>query len=73
MKVDHPDPVPLAELESREVFNTDQCAAYLQVSEKSVQRMVQTGNFPHFKIGDLTRFRKTHINQWTDTHLRGVL
>ena len=47
-----------------------QVAAYLNVNERTVLKLVQDGALPGVKVGNQWRFRKAMIDTWLDDRLR---
>lgn len=54
-----------------EIMTVEEVASYVQVGIKTVERDVQSGIFPHFKLGSLTRFKKSVVDQWAEGKTRG--
>lgn len=49
-----------------EVLTTRQLAEYLQLSERSVYRLLERGEIPAVKVGGQWRFRKSAVDEWLD-------
>jgi excisionase family DNA binding protein len=49
-----------------------QLAAYLNVNERTVLKLVSKGELPGVKIGDQWRFRKAMLDTWLDDQMLGV-
>lgn len=49
-----------------------QLAAYLNVNERTVLKLVSRGELPGVKIGDQWRFRKAMLDTWLDDQMLGV-
>jgi len=49
---------------AKEVMTLEEVAEYLQVSEKSVLRMAQSGKIPAAKVASQWRFMRTVIDDW---------
>lgn len=49
-----------------------QVAAYLNVNERTVLKLVQEGALPGVKVGNQWRFRKAMIDTWLDDQMLGV-
>jgi PTS system nitrogen regulatory IIA component len=47
-------------------------AAYLNVNERTVLKLVQDGAIPGVKVGNQWRFRKAMIDTWLDDQLLGI-
>lgn len=56
-----------------EIMTPEECASYVQISKKTLERDVQAGVFPHFKIGRQTRFKKTAVDRWAEFKTQGDL
>jgi excisionase family DNA binding protein len=39
-------------------------SAYLNLKKKTVYRLVETGQIPHYRINTLIRFKKEEIDSW---------
>ena len=46
------------------LLTVDDLAAYLQVSTKTIYRMLRRGQLPCYRVGSLWRFRKEAIDRW---------
>ena len=51
----------------REILTIKQVADYLQLNEKTIYRIVKTGQIPCFKVGGSWRFKKPIIEKWIDS------
>jgi excisionase family DNA binding protein len=49
-----------------------QLAAYLNVNERTVLKLVQEGALPGVKVGNQWRFRKAMIDTWLDDQMLGI-
>lgn len=49
---------------AREVMTLDEIAEYLQVSQKSILRMAQTGKIPAAKVASRWRFMRSVVDDW---------
>lgn len=49
-----------------------QLAAYLNVNERTVLKLVQEGVLPGVKVGNQWRFRKAMIDTWLDDQMLGI-
>lgn len=49
-----------------------QLAAYLNVNERTVHKLVSDGSIPGVKVGNQWRFRKAMIDTWLDDQMLGV-
>jgi excisionase family DNA binding protein len=50
-----------------------QVAAYLNVNERTVLKLVSEGSLPGVKIGNQWRFRKAMLDAWLDDQMLGVV
>jgi excisionase family DNA binding protein len=50
-----------------------QLAAYLNVNDRTVLKLVQDGLLPGMKVGNQWRFRKAMIDTWLDDQMLGVM
>lgn len=69
MRSEYPQPKEATDLIDRiqaakEVMTLEEVAEYLQVSEKSVLRMAQSGKIPAAKVASQWRFMRTVIDDW---------
>ena len=46
-------------------------AELLKLSEKTIYRLAQRGEFPGFKVGGSWRFRRKDIDRWADQQIKG--
>lgn len=51
-------------MDTPEFLSVRQVAAYLQVSDKTVHRMVKAGRLPAGRVGGQWRFRRDEIDRW---------
>lgn len=51
-------------LVSEEVLNIKQLAERLQLSERTVYRLANTGEIPGFRVGKAWRFPRTQVDEW---------
>ncbi|MBI5546333.1 MAG: PTS sugar transporter subunit IIA [Deltaproteobacteria bacterium] len=49
-----------------------QLAAYLNVNERTVLKLVSEGSLPGVKVGNQWRFRKAMVDAWLDDQMLGV-
>lgn len=49
-----------------DLLTTRQLAEYLQLSERSVYRLLERGEIPALKVGGQWRFRKSAVDEWLD-------
>jgi PTS system nitrogen regulatory IIA component len=52
-----------------ELLTAKQLAEYLQLSQRSIYRLLERGELPATKIGGQWRFRKAAIDEWIDLHM----
>jgi nitrogen PTS system EIIA component len=52
-----------------DLLTAKQVAEYLQLSQRSIYRLLERGELPGIKVGGQWRFRKTAIDEWIDLHL----
>jgi PTS system nitrogen regulatory IIA component len=52
-----------------DLMTTKQVAAYLQLSERSIYRLLERGAVPAVKVGGVWRFRKSAVDEWLDVRL----
>ena len=53
-----------------DLLTTRQLAEYLQLSERSVYRLLEQGEIPALKVGGHWRFRKTAVDEWLDVRVQ---
>jgi PTS system nitrogen regulatory IIA component len=53
----------------RDLLTAKQLAEYLQLSQRSVYRLLERGELPATKVGGQWRFRKAAIDEWIDLHM----
>jgi len=53
-----------------DLLTTRQLAEYLQLSERSVYRLLEQGDIPALKVGGHWRFRKTAVDEWLDVRVQ---
>ncbi len=49
-----------------EFLNVDQIAEYLGIKKSSIYSKVERKEIPHYKVGNLLRFRKSDIDAWME-------
>ncbi|MEK7466480.1 MAG: PTS sugar transporter subunit IIA [Planctomycetota bacterium] len=54
------------------LMTVKQLAAYLNVNERTVLKLVADGSIPGVKVGNQWRFRKAMIDTWLDDQMLGV-
>jgi excisionase family DNA binding protein len=58
---------------SDRLMTARQVAAYLNVNERTVLKLVSEGSLPGVKIGNQWRFRKAMLDAWLDDQMLGVV
>jgi len=48
------------------LLTLDEAAALLQVSKRTLQRMIKISELPAFKVGGQWRLRETQLRQWVE-------
>lgn len=49
-----------------EPLNIKQLADLLQVSERTVYRLANSGEIPGFRVGNSWRFKRSRVEEWMD-------
>jgi excisionase family DNA binding protein len=52
--------------DSIRLLTLDEAAALLQVSKRTLHRMIKTNELPAFKVGGQWRLRETQLRQWVE-------
>jgi len=52
--------------ENIHLFTLAEAANILQVSTRTLQRMIRSGELPAFKVGGQWRVRETQLRQWVE-------
>jgi excisionase family DNA binding protein len=55
-----------AKFDDIRLLTLDEAAALLQVSKRTLQRMIKTSELPAFKVGGQWRLRETQLRQWVE-------
>jgi excisionase family DNA binding protein len=55
------------ELENIRLLTLSEAANLLQVSTRTLQRMIRNGDLPAFKVGGQWRVRETQLRQWVES------
>jgi excisionase family DNA binding protein len=55
------------ELENIRLLTLSEAANLLQVSTRTLQRMIRNGELPAFKVGGQWRVRETQLRQWVES------
>jgi excisionase family DNA binding protein len=53
-------------LEDMRLLTLAEAAALLQVSTRTLQRMIRSGGLPAFKVGGQWRLREAQLRQWIE-------
>ena len=54
-----------------DVMTVREVADYLKVKDRTIYRLVSSGEMPGFKVGGSWRFRKAEIDRWTESNAVG--
>jgi excisionase family DNA binding protein len=54
------------QLDNIRLLTLDEAAALLQVSKRTLQRMIKIHELPAFKVGGQWRLRETQLRQWVE-------
>ena len=54
-----------------DVMTVREVAEYLKVKDRTIYRLVANREIPGFKVGGSWLFRKTEIDQWTESNAVG--
>ena len=54
------------QLEDIRLLTLSEAAGLLQVSTRTLQRMIRSGELPAFKVGGQWRVRETQLRQWIE-------
>ncbi|HSE84773.1 MAG TPA: helix-turn-helix domain-containing protein [Candidatus Binatia bacterium] len=54
------------QLENIRLLTLSEAANLLQVSTRTLQRMIRNGELPAFKVGGQWRVRETQLRQWVE-------
>jgi excisionase family DNA binding protein len=52
--------------DSIRLLTLDEAATLLQVSKRTLHRMIKTNELPAFKVGGQWRLRETQLRQWVE-------
>ena len=53
-------------IENIRLLTLTEAATLLQVSTRTLQRMIRNGKLPAFKVGGQWRLRETQLRQWVE-------
>lgn len=53
-----------------DLLNPKQLAEYLQLSQRTVYRLLERGDLPAVKVGGQWRFRKAAVDEWLDVNMQ---
>jgi excisionase family DNA binding protein len=54
-----------------EVLNSKEAAAYLKISEKSLERLRNAKEFKYIQRGTLIRYRRSELDKWINSYQVG--
>ena len=54
------------DLENIRLLTLSEAAILLQISTRTLQRMIRNGQLPAFKVGGQWRVRETQLRQWVE-------
>lgn len=52
------------------LLTSEEAARYLNIHPKTIQKLARGGTIPALRIGDLWRFKKSHLDVWIDGQLK---
>jgi PTS system nitrogen regulatory IIA component len=55
-----------------DLLSPKQLAEYLQLSQRTVYRLLERGGIPAVKVGGQWRFRKAAVDEWLDLQMQGL-
>lgn len=61
---------PSADPHVTDLLNPKQLAEYLQLSQRTVYRLLERGGIPAVKVGGQWRFRRTAVDEWLDVNMQ---
>ncbi|HVH92054.1 MAG TPA: helix-turn-helix domain-containing protein [Candidatus Acidoferrum sp.] len=61
------------DLENIRLLTLSEAAILLQVSTRTLQRMIRNGQLPAFKVGGQWRLRETQLRQWMEDRETAVV
>jgi PTS system nitrogen regulatory IIA component len=64
-----PVPVPVPDIVP-DLLNPKQLAEYLQLSSRTVYRLLERGEIPAARVGGQWRFRKAAVDEWLDLNMQ---
>ena len=53
------------------LLNISELSEYLNVTKRTVYRLLEGGDLPSFRVGSHLRFKREEIDQWLDHHREG--
>lgn len=56
--------------ENEQLLTIKDLAEYLQVSQRTIYRLIKKRNIPYLKVGNQWRFRKQMIEEWLEGEQR---
>jgi excisionase family DNA binding protein len=60
-------------LENMRLLTLSEAATLLQVSTRTLQRMIRNGQLPAFKVGGQWRVRETQLRQWVESREGAII
>lgn len=54
---------------TEEVLTAQEASDYLKIALSTLYRYAQKGKIPHFKMGNLLRFKKSVLNKWMEEQI----
>ena len=55
-----------------EILTVEELARYLKISERTIYELLKKKEIPGFKVGATWRFKKSVIDEWIKTKIKGV-
>ncbi len=55
-----------------DILTIREVADYLEVTQRTLYRLVQDGNLPAFKVGNSWPFRREDLERWISEQSRGT-
>ncbi len=62
--------IPFQDAALPDLFSPKQLAEYLQLSQRTVYRLLERGDLPAVKVGGQWRFRKAAVDEWLDFNVQ---
>jgi excisionase family DNA binding protein len=54
-------------------LTTEDVLGYLNVTPRTIYRLIGTGELPAIRIGRLWRFKQTDLDEWVERQARGIV